>query len=252
MPSFKKVFLLGLLFVLGSCNFTENLYVNTDGTGDFSIEVDGSGIMAMAGDQIEEKMTESKNTTTIDSTFSFKELFELKKDSIATLSAEEQASLKKMENFVMHMKMDSDKNELFFSMKTPFKKVSELQDMMNGFKTLKNLKGNAENSPTPNPLEEGLNNNTKLSYSYDGKTFTRSAFVDKEALATIEKDSLGMAKMIFASSKYTLKYHFPKAVKTVSNPDALFSSDRKTITIQYPFSDYMDSPEKMNIKVSFE
>ncbi|GIZ08844.1 hypothetical protein [Flavobacterium sp. UMI-01] len=250
MNFFKKLVLVSLILLIVSCNFVENINVNPDGTGDFSVEVDGSGLMAMAGDKMGEKLG-SKNKKSIDSTFSFKQLFEQKKDSIAKLSAEEQAALKKMENFVMHMKMNAETKELLFSMNTPFKKVSELQDMMSGMKTLNDLNQKSKKQ-TPNPFSNGFNNNSKLNFSYNGKNFTRTAIIDKEALNKIKKDSTGMAKMIFGSSKYTLKYHFPKPVKTVSNPDALFSADRKTITIQYPFTDYMDNPEKMNLTIAFD
>jgi hypothetical protein len=253
MYFFKKLALLILVVLTASCNFTENINVNNDGTGDFSVEIDGSGLMAMAGDKLGQSMTESKNQKSIDSTFSFKQIFELKKDSISKLSVEQQASLKKMENFVMHMKMNVEKNELLFSMNAPFKKVAELQDMMGGFNTLKDLKGKAGQKDMTNPLGDTFgNSNSKLSYSYNGKSFTRTAIIDKETLAKIDKDSTGMGKIMFASSKYTLKYHFPKPVKTVSNPDALFSADRKTITIAYAFLDYMQHPEKMNLNVDFE
>jgi len=97
------------------------------------------------------------------------------------------------------------------------------------------------------------NNNSKLNYTYDGKKFTRKAIIDKQKLAEKANDSAAdMSKMIFASSNYILKYHFPKKIKKVSNPNALFSEDRKTITIQYPFTDYMDNPDKLNFEVEFE
>ena len=57
--------------------------------------------------------------------------------------------------------------------------------------------------------------------------------------------------MIFASSNYIVKYHFAKPVKKVSNTSALFSEDRKTVTLHYPFSEYMENPEKLNLEVEF-
>ena len=60
-----------------------------------------------------------------------------------------------------------------------------------------------------------------------------------------------MNKMIFASSNYIVKYHFAKPVKKVSNTSALFSEDRKTVTLHYPFSEYMENPEKLNLEVEF-
>lgn len=248
----KFLLLLTFLVVLVSCNFTENLNVKDDGTGTFALEVDGSGLMAMAGDKLSEGLTQKKDTKVVDSTFSFKEIFEAKKDSISKLSPEQQAALKKMENFVMRIKMDADKQQFLFSMDTPFKSVGDLQNMMDGFTTLKDLKGKSNKDGMSNPLANGIGNNTKIDYSYNGKTFVRNAIIDKEALDKIKNDSLGMTKMFLASSKYTLKYHFPKAVKKVSNPDALFSADRKTVTVEYPFLDYMEHPEKLNLNVSFE
>lgn len=248
----KFLLLLTFLVVLVSCNFTENLNVKDDGTGTFALEVDGSGLMAMAGDKLSEGLTQKKDTKVIDSTFSFKEIFEAKKDSISKLSPEQQAALKKMENFVMHIKMNAEKQQFLFSMDTPFKSVGDLQNMMDGFTTLKDLKGKSDKDGMSNPLANGIGNNAKVDYSYNGKTFIRNAIIDKEALDEIKNDSLGMTKMFLASSKYTLKYHFPKAVKKVSNPDALFSADRKTVTVEYPFLDYMEHPEKLNLNVTFE
>lgn len=252
MNSIKKLFLLLAILLIASCNFTENLNVKTDGTGTFALEIDGSGFMAMAGDKLADGLTTKKDTKVVDSTFSFKQIFEAKKDSIAKLSAEQQAALKKMENFVMHIKMNAEKKQFLFSMDTPFKSVGDLQNMMNGFKTLKNLKGKSAKEGMPNPFGDGLGDNSKIDYSYNGKKFIRNAIVDKVALEKIKKDSLGMAKMFFGSSKYTLKYHFPKAVKTVSNPDAMFSADRKTITVEYPFLTYVENPEKLNLNVTFK
>lgn len=252
MNFFSKLALLTLLTLVTSCNFTENITINEDGTGDFAIEIDASGLMAMAGDKISEKMGQTKNTKILDSTFSFKEIYEAKKDSIATLPLEEQEALEKMKDFVMNMKMNTEKKEFLLSINSPFKNVSDLQNMMGGMKKLNDLKGKTAGKKTANPLGDGLNNKAKIDFTYTGTSFTRTAIIDKEALKKVKKDSTGMANMMFASSKYTLKYHFPKPVKTVSNPDAMYSADRKTVTIQYPFTDYMDNPKKMNLTIDFE
>ncbi|MES2240704.1 MAG: hypothetical protein V4497_10655 [Bacteroidota bacterium] len=249
-----KLLSLSLLFAtLTSCNFTENIDVQADGTGKFSLEMDGSGFMAMAGDQALKGMNTKKDTKSIDSTFSFKQIFEAKKDSIAKLSPEQQTALKKLENFVMNIKMNPEAKQFLFSMNTPFKSVKELDGVMESMSSLKDLKGKSEKKDNPAAMLSGLgNNNSKLSFSYDGKNFIRKAIIAKEQLKKIAADSTGMAKMVFASSKYTLKYHFPKAVKSVSNPDALFSADRKTITVEYPFTDYSENPEKLNLNVEFK
>lgn len=254
MTKFYKFLSLSLLVVtLASCNFTENIEVRPDGTGTFAIEMDGAGLMAMAGEKIGSELGAKNNAKAIDSTFSFKQIFEEKKDSIAKLSPEQKEALKKLENFVMNIKMNPEAKQLLFSMNTPFKSVNELDGVMESMGVLKDLKGKSDENSNPAAMMSSLgNDNSKLSFSYNGKNFSRKATVSKDAMKKIAADSTGMAKMIFASSKYTLKYHFPKAVKSVSNPDALFSADRKTITVEYPFTDYSENPEKLNLNVVFE
>ena len=66
------------------------------------------------------------------------------------------------------------------------------------------------------------------------------------------KDTTGMTQMMFAGSNYTLKYHFPRKVKSVSHPGAMFSDDRKTVTVQYPFTEYLENPDKLNLEVVLE
>lgn len=250
MKLYKLLSFLFLIATLTSCTLTENIYVNDNGTGKFSLDMDGSSLMAMAGDQLGDQMGGDLKKN-IDSTFTFKQLFEEKKDSIAKLSPEAQKELKKLENFVVNTKMNAENKVFLMTLSTDFKNVNELQDALQALSTLQKL----ESSGNPSaPFSGGLgDNNSKLSYTYDGKKFTRKAVIDKQKLAAKAKDSSAeMSKMVFASSNYIIKYHFPKRIKKVSNPSALFSEDRKTITIQYPFTDYMENPDKLNFEVEFE
>lgn len=250
MKLYKLLGFLLVMALLTSCTFTENIYVNNDGTGKIALDMDGSSLMAMAGDQLGDQMGADAKKN-IDSTFTFKQLFEEKKDSISKLSKEDQAELKKLENFVVNTKMSAEKKEFLMTLSSDFKNVSELQDVLQTLSAMQRLE---KSSDAKIPFSGALgNNDSKLSYSYNGKKFTRKAIIDTQKKAEKATDSSGdMYKMIFASSTYTLKYHFPKAVKKVSNPGALFSEDRKTITVQYPFTEYMETPDKLNLEVEFE
>ncbi|MFZ0596953.1 MAG: hypothetical protein WAM46_08215 [Flavobacterium sp.] len=250
MKLYKLLSFSFLFATLTSCTVTENMYVNDNGNGKFSVDIDGSSLMAMAGDQLGDQMGADAKKN-IDSTFTFKQLFEEKKDSIAKLSPEIQKELKKLENYTVNTKMNGEKKEFLMAFSTDFKNVNELHDVLQSLSALQKLEG--AGSPAT-PFGNGLgNNNSNLSFTYDGKKFTRKSVIDKQKLAAKAKDSSAdMSKMIFASSSYTIKYHFPKKVKKVSNPGALFSEDRKSITIQYPFTDYMENPDKLNFDVEFE
>lgn len=247
MKIVKSLFVLFFILSFTSCAFTENIYVNEDGSGKFSVDMDGSSLMSMMpADSL-------KNEKAMDSVFAFKEIFEAKKDSIAKLSKEEQENLKKLENFSMRMKMNPKEQQFVFSMFTDFKSVTELQDAMATMNTIQSIK---KEKDSKNPLSSvsGMgNNNSLLSYSYDGKKFSRKATLLKKQAKSEEQDSMQQAyKMIYEASTYTIKYHFPKKIKKVSNTTALYSEDRKSITIEYPFNEYMNNPDKLNFEVEFE
>lgn len=242
----KLIVLFVFAFSLTSCVFTEEITIGPDGSGKYNLNMDGSSIMAMMP---KDSMSSVKN---VDSVFSFKKIFEAKKDSIAKLPLSDQEKLKKLEKFDIRMKMNHDSKEFLFSMATDFKAVSELQNVMNDLSELQAMNKGGEKKQNPmGDLGVFGGNGTKINYTYDGKKFTRKSIVDKEALKKISKDSLDTYKMVFEQSKYVIKYHFPKAVKKVSNPTALFSEDRKTITIEYSFMDYIKEPGKLNFEVEF-
>lgn len=250
MKLYKLLSFSFLFATLASCTFTENIYVSDNGTGKFSLDMDGSALMAMAGNQIGDQLG-ANNKKNMDSTFTFKQLLADKGESISKLSPEVQSEIKKLEDLVVNIKVNEEKKEFLMTFSEDFKKVNDLHDILQSVNTLQKLVGGADAST---PFVGGLgNNNSKVSFNYDGKKFTRKATVDKQKQAEKVKDTTAeMSKMVFASSTYVLKYHFPKRIKKVSNPTALFSEDRKTITIQYPFTDYMENPDKLNFDVEFE
>ena len=94
--------LLGLIISLFmmSCNFKEEIFIDEDGSGSSRVTFDGSQFMSMAkgmgGSESEDEEDSAKEKMVLDTTFVFKDLLIEKKDSIAQLSAEEQAELKEV------------------------------------------------------------------------------------------------------------------------------------------------------------
>lgn len=245
----KKVILFVFsILVLTSCTFVEEIDIQPDGSGKYHMDMDGSSLMSMM------PKDSLKNEKNVDSIFSMKKIIEEQKDSIAKLPKEEQERIKKMENFKMRMLMNYDSKQFLFSMNTDFKNVSDLQD---AFANLNAVQGMNKTKDKGNPLSDAqggnfANNNSVLTFSYDGKKFIRKVTVVNKAVKPEVKDSVDPYKMIYDASKYVLKYHFPKKVKRITVPSALFSQDRKTITIEYPFKEYMDHPERFSFEVEFE
>lgn len=247
----KFLLLLLSIFALTSCQFSENIYINEDGSGKMKFSFDGSELMLIVGD----KMSEGSREKEVDSTFSFKEVFEEKRDSISKLSKEEQEKLKALENFSMHMLMSVENKKMKMELLTDFKNANELCDMFNVLNSAGNLQGkNGANLNTPNnPLSAMVDRgNTDMKYSYKKGVFKRIVKVKDIELQQQITDSLGAIAMMFANSKYKLNYHFPRKIKSVSKEGALYSEDRKSMTIEFALMDYMSNPEVMNLEVVLE
>jgi len=240
------VLALGLMIIcFSSCQFSENIYINEDGSGKMEFAFDASELMLLAGD----KMMEGKEEA-VDSVISFKALFEEKKDSIAQLSQSEQERLKALEPFSFHMLMNPETKEMKFDMFTDFNNVKDLRDMFKAMNQVQNLNGKKDASP--NPFASLNDGNTQLEYAFDGNVFTRTAIIVDKDKHQESLDNIGKVETMFASSKYKLNYHFPKPIKSVSNENAMFSADRKSITLEFSFMDYVNNPEALNLEVVLE
>jgi len=135
----------------------------------------------------------------------------------------------------MHMLMDEEKGIMNYSMFTDFNSISELQDVMSPLQSMKSLTPQGGSKMTG--ANAGLpDENSSTKFYYDGKTFKKSvAKIEKKkeekTEATSEDDLGGKMKesmdMIYGQSSFKVVYQFPKAVKKISIPNALYSEDRK-------------------------
>ena len=276
MKNIFKIVFVAIIATFASCSITEKMIINEDGSGKFAYEIDGSKMMSMMGSAFKSDDDSSSNKKkkknkdvgakkVIDSTFTFKEMFADKKDSIANLPLEEQEKIRKMEKFSMRMQMDEEKGIMNYAMFTEFSSVKELQDVMSPVETMKNV------SPTGKTSSLGLDgsipeDNSATSFFYDGKSFKKivsnkikEKVEEAEELESenTEEDDLGSKlkesfEMFYTQSNYKVVYEFAKPVKKVSNANALYSEDRKTITIEYPLKDYMENPTSLNFEVEFQ
>ncbi|PIF01580.1 MAG: hypothetical protein CR994_00640 [Maribacter sp.] len=233
-----------LLVLVSACNFTEGIYLEDDGSGKISINLDGSGMMGMLG----EEMTKSKEKA-IDSTISFRTFLEEKKDSIATLSEEDQADLKKLEPFEMHMVMNPETKEMKFDLYRDFGNLDEVSDIFRDFQEASSVgPASKKQSPTSNLSNQA----TQVDYSFKANIFKRTARVIDSVLQQQSIDSLAGVEMFFSGSTYKLEYHFPRRVKSSSASAATFSADGKTLYYEVDLLTYMKNPDTLNIEIELE
>ncbi len=247
MKLYKSFWILSLLLVLFiSCNFTEEIYLNDDGSGKLSINFDAHELMSMAG-----ALDSLSNEQAIDSTLVFKDLLEEKKDSIAQLSAEEQAKLKNLEPFSMHMVMDPTAQLMQFELFSEFQNIEKVNDAFNAFQSASSLGPNTDSGAMVAPIP-GPDSATKVNYTFNKNTFSRTIEIIDPELFKKNLDSMQGSEMFLSGSTYTFKYHFPRRVKKVNVEGATFSMDGRTMLYEVDFLDMMKAPETMAIEVELE
>ncbi|MFX0558552.1 hypothetical protein ACOCEA_17250 [Maribacter sp. CXY002] len=233
---------IAILFV--ACNFTEEIYFKTDGSGKLNIGFDGSEMMQMIPE------TDSiVSEGVIDSTLVFKDFLREKKDSIAKLPLEEQANLEKLEPFSLHMQVDATNGIMNFEMFTNFMEVSEVNDAFNTFQNASTMGPAASGKPM---AKNGGNEATQVDYTFTGNTFSRKTVIKDQKLFQKSIDSLQSAEMFLSGSTYTFRYHFPKKVKFTNVDEATFSMDGKTMIYEVNFLEMMKDPESIHIEVELE
>ena len=235
---------LSLVGLLASCNFTEEIYLNENGTGSISLNFDGSELMSMAGDST--NVTEEK---AVDSLIYFADLLREKKDSIATLPAAEQERLRQLEPYRMRLKTDPVAKEMIISLSRDFQAITEVQDAFKAFQSSGAL-NNAQQGPESEAPD--FSEGTEVSYAFGSGRFARKTIVTDSALFKQRLDSLETGSMFLAGSTYTLKVHFPRRVKSASSEEATLSVDGKTLIREVDFLEYLKNPGLLNIEVELE
>jgi hypothetical protein len=269
MKLLKLLFLVGVLFAFSSCSITEKIVFNEDNSGQLSYVIDGSKMLSMIGSSFKEEDKKAKKKKSkkgdnfskdIDSTFTFKEIFESKKDSIAKLTPEQQEKIKKMENFSVRMVMNEEKELFNYTLFTDFKNTSEINDIISPLESMKTLNPSGKSLGSKGDM---LVDNSSSSFLYDGKVFKKiivnkaedNSLKDPEMVQQEEemmKSLQESMKMIYDESYYKVEYQFPKPIKKVSYPNAVLSDDRKTVTIQFSLKEYAEHPENLSLEVELE
>lgn len=243
----KILFLVGFSLTLVSCQFTENMVLNEDGSGTISVEVNLNEMMAFGG------MGEADSASVkVDTIINVKQFLEEKKDSIASLSKEEQLKLRKLENYNIRVRMDSDSSEMIYDISTSFKSVSEANDILNGLNQATDFVPSMNQDSDETKKDEGSPDIIGVSYSFEKGIFKRDAYIKDRKLHQQEVDSLKQTEAFLGGANYTLNYTFPKPIKKVSDPAATLSIDKKTLTLRKAFIDYFKNPDLLDLEVELE
>lgn len=245
-----KVRVFGILILaisLASCQFTETMVLNEDGSGRMELSVDMSEIMAMSNE-----MAKDSSLQKTDTIISFKDILEEKKDSIATLSPGQQKRLKSMENYNIHMFSDPESKKFVMDVFTEFTDVSEANDLMKGFDLSSDYMPGSNNNGEDKEKESEDNDVLGVKFSYSKGHFKRDAYIMDEERYQQQLDSLKNTESFMSGITYKLKYTFPKKIKSTTAEDATFSLDGKTMELQRSFLEYFKNPDVLDVEVELE
>ena len=242
----KGLFLFLLTISLISCQFTETIVFNEDGSGMISIEMDMGEMMAFGGESTDSIATKK------DTLIFIKDILEEKKDSISKLPESEQQKLRMMEDYKMRIKMDSEKNELLFNLAVDFKSIEEANNLLEGFDDSMSLMPSTGGDLNFDSDDEVRSDAIAVDYSFKRGKFKRNAYIKDEQKYQIQIDSLKGSESWLQNMNYTLKYTFPRKIVKSSIDDATYSLDAKTIEVTRSFIAYMKDPNVLDLEVELE
>lgn len=258
----KRILLcLFIALSISSCTIKEKVTINEDGSGSFSYGFDMAGMYKM-GMKSSDTL---KNKKVIDTTFNFKELFDKAKDSIAKLPPAEKEMLKVLENFKINLKVNEEKKQMEYNMAFDFPNLDSIQKMASPAQAMEKLALSDKKNLGALSAAPKSESKSSASFKYDGKVFVKTIISSEDTKKVPskakskkkEKDendpfSAKMNEML-KECKYSMEYHFPKKIKTVSLKGAVIAPDKKSFTYDAPLENMEDSSNmEVGFKVIFE
>ncbi len=240
----RKLYLLLLPFLTISCQVTETIRLNADGSG--TIEVvglrDENSYMQITGENY------SKEEIYKDTTYVFGDYIKKHQETFSRTPVADQNLFLRYSQVKVHQKSNSYEKEFSTTYSQNFKKVADIVDLSKADHYLDDVKNNYALS-----AEEHY---YKVSYNYSGDHFSRIVTITdpvalKKEFAEIEqwKAKLKGYKVV---QKYSMNYHFPRKIQSVSNPLAKISADKKSVVLEMTIFDCLQNPESTNLEVILE
>lgn len=213
--------LFGLL--VSSCQITETIHLNQDGTGKIETESlrDEHSYMQLAGENY------SKEEKFEDTTYVFKDFITKYSEIFSKLPVSEKAIFQKYATVNVHIKKSSYEKEFRTKINQNFDKIEDVPDLYKTQEYADDLEHNYALT-----AEEHY---YSVSYAFDGSLFKRTVKITDKAELKKQQDKISELKTRFSNFKinqpYTLKYHFPRKIKSVSNVKAKICEDKKSLEL---------------------
>lgn len=242
----KKLFYLPLficLLTFSSCiNIIEELFLEKDGTGVYTLTMDMSGIMEnggirslmqMGGEELqsEDNPFNGEEPVEVDTVMYMKDA----PDSIRIAFGNDAL----LDKISIHQVVSESKELMTTKFTLNFDKIAEIAQFLNNLDKLQS---------SDNPMSGGggalfPSGNGKLKlFSLNKRTLTR--FPSPSSAEEMSEEEMGMMKMMLADATYTTIYHLPGKVQKTTMANAVVNE--KTVTLEYPAMDAIEG--KINLE----
>ncbi len=227
-----------------SCQVTETLHLNPDGSG--NIEVvhlrDENSYMQLAKEEY------SKEDIYSDTTYVFGDYIKKHQETFSRTAAADQQVFLRYTDVKVHRKASSYEKEFRTTYTQNFQKACDIVDLSKTDHYLDDIKNNYALS-----AEEHY---YKVSYDYNRNRFSRSVTIIDSVELKKQFDKIEEIKAKYKGSKlvqnYVVNYHFPRKIQSISNPLAKISEDGKSLSLQFLLTDCLQNPEITNLEVVLE
>lgn len=240
----KSIYIYIVFLFFTSCQVTETIHLNVDGSGTIETEElrHENSYMQLAGEHY------SKEEIFRDTTYIFKDFISKHSQNFSKYTVPEQTLFRQYANVKVHIKKSSYEKEFRTSMALDFNKIEDVPDL---YKT-ENYASDIANNYALTAEEH----NYIVSYTFEGGVFKRIVKITNAERLKKKIDEIAGYKEKLAKFKLvqtlTLKYHFPRKIKSVSNPNTKLSEDKKSLSLEFLLSDCIQNPESTNLGVVLE
>lgn len=240
----KFLYIFAVVVLLSSCQVSEQLTINEDGSGiivmsEFRNE---PSYMKLVGEHY------GKEDFYQDKTYAFSEYLDKYNLNFVKYTSLEQALFAKYKEVVVHIKKSSFDKEYKTTFTHSFIKVEDIPDL---YKT-EDYADDLEN----NYALTAEKHYYSVSYRFDNSVFKRIVTVTNQEEQNVQKTEMDAAKAKYFKlgfvQEYQLNYSFPRKIKSVSNALAKISEDKKSLVIKFPLSDCISNPEITQLEVVLE
>ena len=233
---------------MASCQLTEEITFNDDGSGTFKMTINMDDMIDMFKSMENDTTPDSEKVYEYkDTLINFDEFLLENRDSIKKLSVDERTKIENLKGFKMHVLIDEKNESFFIDVFKDFVDIQELKNIQKQIETAQKIQ-NKDQAKTNSDIE-----NHEVNYSYTSKKFARKVkMLDlSEEEQQLFDDQVDKASMFTNGSIYHIKYHFPEKIKSTSLEGAQISENGHTLNFEIEFNKLIENPELLDFEVKF-